>query len=94
MPEHNATDFRPAPTGLVGNTLKTDFDLLGPSLVIDVGDTRRTIGIVTHQPTEDHDCTATGKGHPVSGLPDINRLSGQRDPVVGRRRSKSHGCSS
>ena len=51
-------------------------DLLGPRLVIDMGNADRTIGMITNQTAEDDNCSAVGQGDPVRREADIERSVG------------------
>lgn len=94
MPENNAAEFRPALPGLVGNDAKARLDLFGPRLVIDMGNSMRAVSMVPHQTAENHHRAATWERDPIGCEPDLKRLIGQRDPIVGGGWLKSHGCPS
>ena len=94
MPNRDPSQFRPALTGLVGNCREPRLNLFGPRLVIDMSDAGGAIGMVADEAAKNHHCSATWKCNPVGSETDLERLVGQRDPIVGCRWLKSHSCPS
>jgi len=76
MPNHDATNIWPTASCIGGEQLEPRNDLLGPCLVIDMGNAGRTISMITNQTAEDDNCSAIGQGDPVRREADIERSVG------------------